>query len=168
MNRWNGEIFGVSLREIRGARVSVSCPFSEALLNRLIATHLPQGAAVTSVVVECHEGDRATARIVLRTSLVPPLTVKTWIDQQPDPAQSLPLVLGWSVVELGRAGLLAGVALKRLVGLPPWIRLDLDAVSIDVVALLAEGGYEELVPHISSLHISIVPGRLIAELELRA
>lgn len=166
MKHWVGEIIGIDLLEVPGARLSGSFPFTEALVNRLCADYLPASSAIASLVVEFRDNDRITARVKVRAPFVPRLTVHARIERQPDPARSVPLVLAWSIGGLGSAAALAAFALRRLVKLPPWIQLEPETVAVDVGGFIGARGYGEIVPYVAGLHLSSTEGRLVVEFEL--
>jgi hypothetical protein len=168
MKHWIGEIIGVRLRDLPGARLAGSFPFSDALVNSLFAEHLPAGSPIASIVIEFHEGNLLTAHLRLRVPFVPPLTVQARIERQPDPARAVPLVLRWKIRELGRATSLAGVVLRRFAKLPPWICMESDTVAVDIGGFIAARGYAEVVPYVSGLFVSTEEGQLVVEFALRA
>src|SRR5829696_7729389 len=124
-------------RELAGAHAAAAVPVSEALLNQLIAASLPLHAPVRSVTVLPESGNHLSVRIVPKVGLLPAITLKLAIEQQPQlPANGL-LVL--RMVTLGGLFGLASGAVGGL--LPPGVQLQGDRILVDLRRIAAERGF---------------------------
>ena len=167
MKHWIGELIGVNLRELEQARLSGTFPFTAALINRLIAAQLPPRGTLAALVLEIHEGNELTAHVRLNVPFVPPFSVKGRLEQQPDPARGVPLVLRWWIDGLAGVSPLIGLIARRVSSLPPWIRIDRDRAEVDIGGLIDARGFADIVPYITALHVSTSENRLVLEFEMR-
>jgi hypothetical protein len=150
---------------IQGARVSLSIPVSEALLNELIAAVMPPSAPVRDLHVRPQAGNRLAVRgRASRLDFLPPVTISLQIEQQPQ-LPDRPLV----VRILSLPGLLSVAGSLLSPGsLPPGVRLERERVLVDVRQLLERQGLGEVVPLIERLNVSSEDGRLLLDVDLRA
>jgi hypothetical protein len=149
---------------VKGARVSLSIPVPEALLNELIATMMPASAPVRELRVRPQAANRLAVRArASRLDFLPPVTISLQIEQQPQ-LPDTPLV----VRILSLPGLLSVAgALLSPGSLPAGIRLDRDRVLIDVRQLIEKQGFADIVPLIERLHVSSEDGRLLLDVDVR-
>lgn len=151
--------------DIAGARAEATIPVSDRLLNLLIAETLPPGGAVREVQVQTHAGNRLTARVrVGRSPLLPALTLRLSIEQQPELPASPVLVL-----RMASGGLMsfAGSALGFLDKVPRGIRLEGDRILVDIRELMAQRGLSDLLQFGEALQVTTGDGALILGVRLR-
>jgi hypothetical protein len=148
--------------DLQGTTIAISLPVSERLLNEIVVAALPAASRVKDVSLHPAGGNRIrlTARVA---DFLPPLSMTLQIVRQPDPPGT-PLVLALppvaGLLALGGAGLVSSV-------LPPGVRLDGTALSVDVERLLRERGLDEVLPLMKKLEVTTEPGRLVLRLDLR-
>ena len=150
---------------IHGARVSLSIPLPEPLLNELLTAMMPPSAPVRDLHVRPQPGNRLAVRgRASRLEFLPPVTISLQIEQQPQ-LPDTPLV----VRILSLPGLLsvAGSLLSPS-SLPAGIRLERERVLVDVRQLLERQGFGEVVPLVERLNVSSEEGRLLLDVDLRA
>jgi hypothetical protein len=150
--------------EIRGARLSLSIPVAERLLNELVAAALPPSLPVRDVTVRPRASNMLQVRArVAKLDFLPPLTLTLDIDQQP----RLPdTALGLRLRAFPGLTAIAGPLLSQK-RLPPGLRLEGDRVFVDVALLLERVGFGDLVPLIERLHLATEEGRLVVEVDAR-
>jgi hypothetical protein len=150
--------------EIRGARLSLSIPVAERLLNELVAAALPPSLPVRDVTVRPRASNTLQVRArVAKLDFLPPVTLTLDIDQQP----RLPdTPLGLRLRTVPGLAALAGPLLSQK-ALPPGIRLEGDRLFVDVAQLLERAGFGDLVPLIERLHLATDEGRLLVEVDAR-
>lgn len=152
---------GSAFRDIAGARVSAVIPVSEALVNRLIAATLPATAPVRDVVIQPEPNDRFSVRITPKAALLPSITLKLAIEEQPRLPESAVLVLRMATLS-GIFGLASGMIAGML---PPAVRLQGETIRVDLRALAAERGQAELLDHLRSLEVHTDQGRVILHVD---
>jgi hypothetical protein len=149
--------------DLKGARVSVSMPLPERLLNEVVTAAVPSSAPVRDVTVHPQAANRLTVRARLkRADFLPPFTVKLAIERQPELPDS-PLVL--RVLTLPGLLSFAGSALSSM--FPPGVRLENDRLLVDVKGLLERQGYGDVVTYLETLRIASEEGRLQVDATLR-
>jgi hypothetical protein len=150
--------------DLRGARVSVSIPIAQRLLNELVIAALPPAAPVRDLTVTPRPSNLIDVRArVAKLDFLPPIKVTLEIEQQP----RLPdTPLGLRLRSFPGLTALAGSLLSPT-ALPPGVRLDGDHLFVDVRQLLERAGYGDLVPLIERLHVASDEGRLIVEADAR-
>ena len=150
--------------EIRGARLSVSIPIGERLLNELVTAALPASLPVRDLAVRPRASNTLQVRArVAKLDFLPPVTLTFDIDQQP----RLPdTPLGLRLRTFPGLTAIAGPLLSQKT-LPPGIRLDGDRLFVDLGPLLERAGYGDVVPLIERLHLATEEGRLLVEADAR-
>ena len=149
--------------DIKGARLSLSIPIGERLLNELVTASLPASAGVRELTIQPRSSNSLQVRArVSKLDFLPPLTVTLDIDQQ---ARLPDTPLGLRLRTFPGLAAMAGPLLSQKA--PPGIRLDGDRLIVDVRLLLERAGYADLVPLIERLHVTTEEGRLVLELDGR-
>ena len=151
--------------DIQGARLSLSIPITERLLNALVAATLPPAARVRDLSIHPQHGNRFVVRMkVPGVSFLPPVSVTVVIEQQPAPPDS-PLVLRLTTWP----GLMRmiGAALPLASFLPPGVRMEQERILVDLNALAERHGYGDLVPLVKSLQIRTEASVVVVEAEAR-
>lgn len=150
-------------RDIAGTQIAASIPVSARLINELVAGTLPASAPVREVSIRPEAGNQFSVRITPRASLLPPLTLRLEIEQQPD-LPAFPVL----VMRMKTMGGLFGFASAALpIGnmLPPGVRLDGERILVDVGALAADRGFADLLAYVRRLTINSEDGRVIVYME---
>jgi hypothetical protein len=151
-------------RDLAGSRTTTTLTLAEPLLNAIVSALVPSGAPVRHLVVHPLADDHLTIRAKLtRPEFLPPIHATVAIERQPElPANP---ILRLRVT--GFAGLLAmaGPLLRISPHLPSGIRLDGDAVTVDLRQLLADSGQEDLLRLVHRIAVHSSEGRLVIELE---
>jgi hypothetical protein len=150
--------------EITGARVSLSIPVAERLLNELVAAALPRSLPVRDVTIRPRAANTLQVRArVAKLDFLPPVTITLDIDQQP----RLPdTPLGLRVRAFPGLMTIAGPLVSQA-PLPPGLRLEGDRLFVDVAQLLDRLGFGDLVPLIERLRVTTDEGRLVVEVDAR-
>ena len=144
-----------------GARIAASVPVAEHLLNQLIAGALPSGAPVRTVTIRPEDGDRFSVRIVPKAAILPAITLKLAIEEQPRLPQSAVLVL-----RMASLGGLFGLASGAISGMfPPGVHLDGDRIRIDLRTIAADHGQAALIEYVTRLNVHSQAGRAILKIE---
>ena len=154
------------LADVSGARVSVSIPATEHLLNRIVPLLLPPDAPVRDLTLHPESDNWFTVRVKLaRPEFLPPLKLRLRIEQQPDlPASA---VIGFRIASLPGLMSLAGAALAFTRVLPPGVQLDGDRLTVDLRPMLDKQGFATYLQYVERLQITTHGGRLVIELGLR-
>lgn len=150
-------------RDVAGTQIAASVPVSARLINELVAATLPAGAPVREVSIRPEAGNRFSVRITPRASLLPPLTLRLEIEQQPD-LPAFPVL----VMRMKTMGGLFGLASAALpIGnmLPPGVRLDGERILVDLGALAADRGFGDLLTYVRRLTVNSEDGRVIVYVE---
>lgn len=157
------QLQSTGFREISGARVSADVPVSARLINDLVAASLPPNAPVREVAVGPESGNQFSVRITPKASLLPPLTLKLGIEQQPDFPDHPVLILRMKTM----GGLFGFAAAALPIGnlLPPGVRLDGERILVDFRALAAQKGLNELLHYVRRLTVKSEDGRMIVHVE---
>lgn len=150
--------------EIKGARLSLSIPVAERLLNELVTAALPPSLPVRDLTIRPRASNSLQVRArVSKLDFLPPVTLTLDIDQQP----RLPdTPLGLRLRSFPGLVTLAGPLLSQK-ALPPGIRLEGDRLFVDLGQLLERAGYGDLIPSIERVHLATDEGRLLVEVEVR-
>ena len=151
-------------RDLSGARVSATIPVSERLVNEIVTASLPRNVPVKEVRVQPLAGDAFAVRLAPKAALLPALSLRLEIIQQPDLPSTPVLVL--RMATMGALFGLASAAFPIAGLLPPGVRLDGDRILLDLAALAARAGAADLLPHLSSLRVNTEDGRVDHEAEL--
>ncbi|HJR61931.1 MAG TPA: hypothetical protein VJ813_21165 [Vicinamibacterales bacterium] len=147
-------------RELSGARLTATVPVPEALLNELIAASLPPGAPVRGVTIHPGSDGRFSVRIVPKAALLPAITLKLAIDEQPR-LPDLPVL----VLRLATLSGLFGLASGAVSGmLPPGVKLEGDRIRVDLRTIAAQQGFAHVFEHVSQLLVTTEEGRLVLHL----
>lgn len=150
-----------NFRDLAGARGTAVIPLSEQLINDLVAASLPASAPVRAVSVHPETDGRFSVRIVPKAALMPALTLKLLIDEQPRLPESAVLVL-----RLTTLGGLFGLASGAIAGmLPAGITLDGERIRVDLRALAEARGVAGLLQHVSQLRITTDAGRITVHVD---
>jgi hypothetical protein len=146
---------------LEGARVVATVPVAEGLINQLIAATLPPGAPVRSVAIQPEAGDRLSVRIVPKAAMLPAVTLKLVIEEQPRLPESAVLVL-----RMATLGGLFGLASGAISGmLPPGVRLDGERIRVDLETIAVEHGQMALIQYVTGLSVHSEAGRVILKVE---
>jgi hypothetical protein len=148
-------------RDLSGARFAATVPISEPLLNRLVATSIPVNAPVRSVVLHPEAGDRLSVRISPKTALMPSLTLRLEIEEQPRLPDAPVLVLRMATLS-GLFGLASGAISGML---PPGVNLRGDRIHVNLGLLAAEHGVAEILDRVTHLQVHTEDGRLVILLD---
>jgi len=148
-------------RELAGARMAATIPVSEAFLNQLIAASLPAGAPVRGVTIHPETGGRFSVRIVPKAALLPAMTLKLAIEEQPRLPESAVLVLRMATLS-GLFGLASGAVSGML---PPGVRLDGEHILVDLRTIAAQHGQAELLEYVRQLRVTTEQGYLVLQLD---
>jgi hypothetical protein len=148
---------------IQGARVALSIPIAERLLNDALALALPPTLPVRNLSVKPLANNQlSVSGSVTNAPFLPPLALTFEIDVQPTaPDWRLRLRM------LSLPGLLsmAGSLFKLDTMLPPGVRLEGQRVVVDIRALLEQRGFGDLLPHVDAIRVRSEAGRVVVELE---
>jgi hypothetical protein len=145
--------------DLRGADAAFTVPFSERLLNDVLAEILPRSGAVREPYVSPEAGDRFQVRVRLSSpSFLPPLRLRIAIDRQPELPTSPVLVL-----RLERTGLLtlAGPILRLINALPDGVAVKDDRIYVDLRAMLERHHLAQYLEYVKELRINTVEGAMI-------
>ncbi len=143
-------------RDLTGATVTAAVPVSEHLLNELIAASLPSRAPVRSVSIRPEAGNHFSVRLVPKAALLPAITLKLAIEQQPQ-LPSSPIV----VLRMVTLGGLFGLASGAIAGLlPPGVTLQGERLFVDLRTIAAQHGAEEAFQYLTALQIETEAGRV--------
>jgi hypothetical protein len=148
-------------RDLAGTRISAIVPVSGDLVNQFIAASLPPTAPVRSAAVRPEPGDRFSVRIVPKAALMPAITLKLAIEEQPRLPESAVLVLRMASLS-GLFGLAGGVIAGML---PPGLRLDGERILVDLRTLAAQAGQGELLDYVTQLQVHTDDGRVILHVD---
>lgn len=155
------ELRASRFRLLAGARLTLDLPLVENLVNEMIAVSTPPEAPIRSISIHPQADDQFALRIVAKAALIPPISLKLTIDQQPD-MPSNP-VLGLRMVTLGG---LFGLASGMISGfLPPAVKLHGEKIFVDLRAIAAQQRVDDLLEYLTSLRVHTEPGRIVLHLE---
>lgn len=160
------ERFGVDVRDIAGAAASAEIPFSDMLVNRMIAERIGNHPHIASVRLQAQEGDAAAILLTPRSRLMPPMKITARIERQPEFPQSPTLVLRWTMAGIGPLAMLAAPALAFFKALPRGIKAGGDRITVDLGEMLESRGLAELLPFIRRVAIHTCPGAFVVRFEL--
>jgi hypothetical protein len=150
--------------EIKGARLSLSIPVGERLLNELVAAALPPSLPIRDVTIRPRASNTVQVRArVAKLDFLPPVTVTLDIDQQP---QLPDTPLGLRLRSFPGLTAIAGPLLSQK-PLPPGLRLEGGRLFVDLAQLLDRAGFGDLIPLIERLHLATDEGRLVVEVDAR-
>lgn len=161
------DLAGSNLQELSGTSIAAEIPFTNAVVNRLIAARLAAASGpVSAVQLDALDADTFSAQVSLRTKMIPTMRIVARIEEQPEPQRPV-LGIRWSMPGLGRLAMLAGPALTFLKTLPRGFRADDDRILVDVAELLRAQGLADLLPFISKVRVHTRPGAFVVKFELR-
>jgi hypothetical protein len=136
--------FGIDLQDISGAKLTGEIPFSDDVVNRVVAAQLANHAQIASVRVRAQEGDALTVVVTPRSRLLPSMQILARIEAQPEFPHRPTLVLRWTMPALGPLALLAAPALAFFKAMPPGISVDGNRAVVDLRELLETRGLGDL------------------------
>ena len=150
--------------DLKGARVSLSIPISQRLLNEMVAAAIPPSAPVRDLTVTPRPANVLEVRArISKFDFLPPIKVTAAIEQQPHlPDTPLSLRLRSFPGLTAMAGSFLSPA-----SLPRGVRLEGEHVFVDVRQLIEHAGYGDLVPLIERLHVATDEGRLTVDVDAR-
>lgn len=148
-------------RDIAGSRFAATVPLSESLVNQIIASSLPPNAPVRSVVLQAASGDHLSVRVSPKAALMPSLTLKLAIDEQPQLPGSAVLVLRMATLS-GLFGLASGAIAGML---PPGVRLDGERILVDLRTMAHDRGAGDLMDYLTRLEVRAEQGRIVLHVE---
>ena len=158
------QLQSTQFRDLRGARVAATIPISERLVNEIVTASLPRSVPVREVRVQPLAGDAFAVRLVPRAALLPALSLRLEIIQQPELPSTPVLVL--RMATMGALFGLASAAFPIAGLLPPGVRLDGDRIMLDLAALAARAGAADLLPHLASLRVNTEDGRVVLHADI--
>jgi hypothetical protein len=144
-------------RDLAGSHIDATVPISEGLVNAALEAFLPPEAPVRNVAIRPETGDRFSVRIVPKMSLLPAITLKLVIEEQPRLPESPVLVLRMATLS-GLFGLAAG-ALSGM--LPPGVRLEGERILVDLRMLAEQQGQGRILDYLTKLHVRTEQGRIV-------
>lgn len=146
--------------DLAGARVTVKIPVSDRLVTTFANENMPPSGPVCELDVRAHEANRLSVRVRLRRpALMPPLSVKLTIVQQPRLPDAP--AIGLRLSAPGALLALAGSAARAFNVLPPGVQLEGDRVYVDLRALLEQHELGEVLHYLEYLEITTEDGRII-------
>ena len=150
--------------DVKGARVSLSIPIAERLLNDIVTASLPPSLRVRELTIRPRPNNNLQVKArVGKLEFLPPVTVTLEIDQQP----RLPdTPLGFRLRSFPGLTAIAGSFLPPD-KLPRGVRLEGERLFVDLRVLLEQAGYADLIPLIERLHIATDDARLLVEVDGR-
>ena len=150
---------GSGFPDLAGADAAMVLPVSDRLLSAVVSSRFSADAPVRSLQITAEAGDRFAVRVRLsKPTLVPPITVRFAVVQQPELPGPAELVC--APVSDG-LGALLGPLVRLFATLPPWIRWSENRFVIDLPALAAQQGVAEYMSYVSELTLRTVPGRFV-------
>ena len=158
------QLQSTQFRDLSGTRVSATIPVSERLVNEVVTATLPPNLPLRDVHVQPLAGDAFTVRLVPKAALLPALSLRLEIIQQPE-LPSTP-VLGLRMATMGALFGLASAAFPVARILPPGVRLDGDRITVDLVALASRAGAADLLPHLAGLRVNTEDGRVVLHADI--
>lgn len=153
------QLQSTGFRELAGARVSADVPIPERLINEFAAASLPPNLPIREVSVKPEAGNQLSVRITPRASMLPNLTLKLEIAEQPEFPRSPVLVLRMKT--MGSLFGFASAALPIATLLPPGVRLDGERILVDLRAVAAQRGMADLLQYVTSLTVTSEEGRIL-------
>jgi hypothetical protein len=161
-------IAGDNLQELAGATLAGEIPFTNTVVNRLIAERLAAASGpVASVQVDALDDDTFSAQVSLRARMIPTLRIVGRIEQQPEPRHPI-LAVRWSLQGMGPLGMLAAPALTFLKALPRGLRAEDERILVDVADLLRSQGLGDLLPYVAKIRVHTRRGAFVLRVEMRA
>lgn len=150
-------------RDLSGTRIVATVPVSEQLVNEVVAATLPRTISVRDVRVQPLAGDAFSVRITPRIALLPSITLRLEIVEQPALPGSALLVLRLATMG-GLLGLAGALPIANM--LPPGVRLDGDRIVVDLRVLAAQQGAAELMDHLAALRVNTQEGRVVLHMDI--
>jgi hypothetical protein len=163
-DRWSAilrHLQSTAFRDITGARTTATIPLTENLVNEILAASLPPTAPIRNVTLHLETGGRFSVRIAPRAALMPSITLKLAIDEQPRLPESAVLVLRMATLS-GLFGLAAGLVSGLL---PPGVRLEGERILVDLRTIAGQHGFAHLLDHVTQLGIATDEGRLVLKID---
>jgi hypothetical protein len=146
---------------ITGAHLTADVPLDEGLLNELLAASIPASAPVRGASIHPDASDKLSVRIVPKAAIMPAITLKLTIEQQPQ-LPSRPVL----VLRMLTLGGLFGLASGAIAGtLPPGVTLQGERILVDLRTIAAQRGVLDLFDYLKSLRVETGPGRVVLHLE---
>jgi hypothetical protein len=143
-------------RDLAGSEGNLQLMLSDALLNDLIAAWLPPAWPITALTLHALGRNEVAVRVRPRTGWLPPIKVVMTIDQRPATAAA-PLLCARFTSSIG--GLVSFVL--RHAEIPGWIRLSGNDVAIDLHALAASYGLDDMLPTLQRITLGTEVGRFV-------
>jgi hypothetical protein len=161
-------LLGIDLPEIAGSVFAGEIPLSNALVNRLIMQRLAAAQLpIAGVRVEAHDGDQLRIVLSMRGSLIPDVTIKAQIEEQPQFPGPAVLWLRWTLPAMRALSFVAAPVLAYFKKLPPGIRVDGDRIAVDFADLLRSRGLGELMDFITRVNVTTREGAIVVAFALR-
>ncbi len=161
------ELFGVTVAELAGARVTGQVPIRTDVVNRLIASRLAGAdTPLASVRIEPRQDNVIEAEVTPSSRFAPQVRVQAMIERQPDLPASPQLVLRWRIQGASLLAKLAAPVIANLKSLPPGVRIDGDLILIDLRDALASQGHADLLEYMRALRIETRADGFVVTFEL--
>jgi hypothetical protein len=156
-------LLATGFSDIAGARVFAMVPIAESLLNQVIKETMPRDLPVRNVSVRPEEGNILSVRLTPRAMLIPAITLKLFIERQPEIPTSPVLVMRLATMPgiLGLAG--AALPLERM--LPPGVRMQGEVIMVDLHAMARQHGFDQFFQHLRQLRVTTDNGRVLLTVE---
>lgn len=148
--------------DIAGTRIAADVPLSERLINEFVAASLPPNVPIRGVAIKPEAGNRFSVRITPKAGLIPPITLKLEIEQQPDMPHSP--VLALRMKTMGGLFGFASAALPIANMLPPGVRLQGERILVDLRAIAAQKGFADFIGYVTALRVTSEDGRVLLHL----
>lgn len=145
--------------DIAGTRIAADVPLSERLINEFVAASLPPTVPVREVSIRPEAGNRFSVRITPKAGLIPPLTLRLEIEQQPDMPHAP--ILALRMKTMGGLFGLATAALPIGSMLPPGVRLEGERILVDLRAIAAQKGFADFIRYVTALRVTSEDGRVL-------
>lgn len=159
----------MDLADVSGASIAGEIPFSDAVVNRLIAERIANHPQIASVLVQAREADTVAITVTPRSRLMPAVNISARIERQPEFPHSPTMLLRWTMPAIGPlATLVAGPALAFFKALPRGLKADGDLIAVDLRELVQSRGLGEVMGFIRQAAIHTRPGGFVFRFELRA
>ena len=150
-------------RDLSDARLSATVPVSERLIDQVVAATLPTSLPVREVHVHPENGNAFAVRLTPRSAFLPSLTLRLTIHRQPSLPESPVLVL--RLATMGGLLGLAAAALPIAQMLPPGVRLDGEYVHVDLQAIAAQHGFDDVLRFVRAIRVTTDHGRAVLHVD---
>ena len=160
LNRW-----GIERPDLKGAALFADLPFSDALLNRLLARRLAAHENLGAIRISARDGDQVLVTLQPKASLLPSLDVILRIQQQPDLPRDPTLRLRYTAPAVGLFARLAGPLIAAFKRLPEGIVVNGDEIAVDLYRLLSTHGHQDLISVVRRLEVHTRAGAVVMQIE---